>query len=125
MYTVARFLIDPKHLDELHEIGERMNTVHPGIYRGPRSRLDGMAVDVARGGTWLNHSQSIASFVRKFSEQIQSARALGADVTIDVAAEPEDLVRAPFVLRQEPALMQEIVNTGVALEVSVYAAGSQ
>jgi len=33
-------------------------------------------------------------------------------------------MRVPLVLRQDPALMQEAINEGIALEVSVYASGS-
>jgi hypothetical protein len=52
MYTVARFLVGPEQLRSLEAIGETMNAARLGVFQGPRSRGDGIALDVADNGGW-------------------------------------------------------------------------
>jgi hypothetical protein len=125
MYTVVRFMVDPERRDDLLRIGARMNVARAGVFTGLRKAGDGFACEVCADPSWQVHAQEILRFVADFEPCIQAASQIGANVTVDVAVEPEDAGagRLALVLGWDAALLGALAAAGVRVEVSIYASG--
>lgn len=122
MYTVIRVTADGAKVGELDIVGESMNEVRPGVYKGIRNAGDGFSCEVCEDQDWDQHVQAISRFVGEFSMPLRRLVEVGAAVTFDVAVEPEDReVGGPvLVLRGDVTLLEMLARGGMALEVSIY-----
>lgn len=121
MYTVARFSCQREDIKLAIEIGEMMNLIESGIYRGIRRKADGFACDVSESLEWSSQKDAMTSFMRRFERPIGQAIQKGISVSFDVAVGAEDRVeRILTSLWIDVEFMTSLVKNGVDLEVSIY-----
>ncbi|MEO6602130.1 MAG: hypothetical protein ABIQ16_19775 [Polyangiaceae bacterium] len=97
-----------------------MNEQRPKVFEGFRKAGDGFASDVSDSSDWWQVWREIAEFVEMFDSSISATKAIGGDVTIDIAIEPDDYAGAVTVFRLTAESASLLATRGVAIELSVY-----
>jgi hypothetical protein len=124
MHTVARFWGPSATAEELLDIGQSLNAVRWGIFRGLGKQANGFTCDVCMDSSRSAreiHAREMVSFISEFGECIRRARASGMSVKFDVAIEPEDRGSAAvYSFTFQPDVLLAISSAGVALEISIY-----
>jgi hypothetical protein len=122
MYTVVRFTTDHDHLVSVTDIGQRLNAVRPGSFRGIRKAGDGFSFDLCDRDQWVHHHEAIISFVTVVGEIIREAVSLHIAVTADVAIEPEVFMdgKKLATLRLDEDLLRKLFESKLAIAVRRY-----
>ena len=120
MYSVLRFITsDTSKLKKAVKIGEEINSLIPGKYDGLRKAGDGFACSASDNEDWTSHQTEIIEFLEKIGNPISVARSEGIDTVLDISV-GSDIRTLMSSYRFSEALLRALVESGVALEISIY-----
>lgn len=123
VYTVARFLLEDRDPSAWTPLLEELRAALPeaSVELRARGRRDGVAVELCRSDDGAAHLAAALDFLRRSRRSIERAAAEGVSVGIDMAIEPEDRRRRPYVsVAFPPELLLEAGRLGVGLETTHY-----
>ena len=119
MYSVLRFITsDTSKLKKAVKIGEEINSLIPGKYDGLRKAGDGFACSASDNEDWTSHQTEIIEFLEKIGNPISVARSEGIDTVLDISV-GSDIRTLMSSYRFSEALLRALVESGVALEISI------
>jgi len=90
MYSVFRVTHENISLPLIDKIGNEMNLLKEGVYKGIRKAKDGFACEISEASLWKEHIQEIIAFLHLFRNQITELEKNNYEIVVDVAIELTD-----------------------------------
>lgn len=125
MYTVVRFEASKKNAPSMMALGSSLNRIKRNTFEGRDKVPNRFSCSVCTGEDWGKHLRSIARFLTQFSSVIRKAGQIGVRIEFDVAIEPEDLLKRPYLVTRLPIkLIEELANKKVEISFTYYSGAS-
>lgn len=121
MYTVIRFIAGTRcSAKQIEQVGVLLNDSVPNSFK----RLDRIggrfSISISSDDAWSAHELALANFVRVAMPAIVHARSQNVSVEVDVAIEPEDITKAPYLsISVSPSFLEEMGRECVALGFTI------